>query len=230
MTDEYPSAGQPVNPGSHSVGSGDAWSAPSGSGGFGEGLPSYQAPAYPQPPVAAHTTKPAPPSSVRLAFQLLVAKIVVGIIAFAILASGDYYDRMQAAFASSPDISADMAEVFSKGLFLAVGIVGVVASAAVYLLFGAFMRGGASWARMVVTIVGGISLVSTLFGLAAGGSMNDLVGSDVSISTPTSSLLLDGLSAVLLAAAIIAMFVTASNKYFREVRSFRNSQRMGHVG
>jgi hypothetical protein len=183
----------------------------------GYGAPGYPGPGYGAP---AHPA-PVRPSSVTTAFALWMLILVVSIVSSALLFTGGYYDELQAAL-DRMDLSgaeSDLALSAGKTVLIIGGVLGLAISLFIYLFFGLKMWAGRNWSRIVLTVLGGVSVV---FG-AAGNSVTEM--NNVNVARPEGSVILGWLSVILAAAAIIAMYVPTSNTYFRESKLHRSTPR-----
>lgn len=70
----------------------------------------------------------------------------------------------------------------------------------VQLILAYLMRGGRNWARIVPAVLGGLGLVSGLYGLSSVAGLQ---------------LLLSLLNGVVLLAALVTMFLPGANPWFR---------------
>lgn len=197
--------------------------------------PAYQQPPYPQQPMPAYpggaypvggypgAGRPAPvrPSSVNAAFALWMLVLAVSIASGVLLFTGGYYDAIQAEIDNSTlsGIESSLALSAGKTVLIIGALLGLAISLFIYLFFGLKMRAGRNWARIVVTVLGGLSVLSGV----AGNSLTGMAGAHV--ARPEGSVILGWLSVVLAAAAIIAMYVPASNTYFRESKLYRSAPR-----
>lgn len=130
------------------------------------------------------------PTSVQRSFQLWIAAVVVGVLGsgFSLAASATVRD----------------------GYLAAGGIVGVLIGllflgALVYLALR--MRRGESWARLALTVLGGLSAVFTVVGV--------LLTAGLGVSVGTTSTIVSLVQAALIIAAIIFSYQTPANAYFR---------------
>lgn len=145
-----------------------------------------------------------PPLPVVRAFQLWVATVVISVIGIglSILDWGSQKDAvvsdiLTAARDAGTELTRAQAESFASTVF---GVtIAVSALVTALLLFLAFrMKAGRNWARIILTVVGGIVALFAIFGLASGGL------------AAVSSLLQAGL----IIAAIVFMFQGAASAYF----------------
>jgi hypothetical protein len=89
--------------------------------------------------------------------------------------------------------------------------------AAVYLLFAFKMRAGRNWARIVLTVFGALTLLSSFNTSTSSVTVNGQTYSSSSGS--------NWVTAVLALAGIILMYVGQSNKYFADSKARRLGQR-----
>lgn len=185
------------------------------------GVPSYPGgvPGYPGVHTGLVARGPAPtrPQTVSLALGLWMAILVVSIASSVLLFTGGYYNEIQAALDSAglSDASSAFVMQTSKNILIIAALVGLVVSLFIYLFFGLKMWVGRNWARIVLTVLGGLAVVSG----AAGSSVDSL--SDVAVARPEGSVILGWVSVALAVAAIITMYMPASNNYFRESKNYR---------
>jgi hypothetical protein len=199
--------------------------------------PGYPQPAYPQQPFPAYPggaypggypaggypgtagPAPVPPTTVNAAFALWMLILVVTIVSGVLLFTGGYYDAIQSEIDNSnlSGIESSLAVSAGKTVLVVGAVLGLAISLFVYLFFGLKMRAGRNWARIVVTVLGGLSVLSGV----AGNSLTTMA--DVNVARPEGTVILGWLSVVLAAAAIIAMYVPASNTYFRESKLYRST-------
>ena len=85
-------------------------------------------------------------------------------------------------------------------------VIGVI-SLALYLFFAIKMRAGRNWARIVLTVLSALSLLSS-FSASASVTINDQV------FTATSSRVTEWIGVALSVVAIVLMYLTPSNLYF----------------
>lgn len=179
------------------------------------GMPAYPGGGYPgYGQGAAQVAAPRRPSSVATAFALWMLILLVSLASTALLFSGDYFDQVRA---SLGDVAgADVAVELGKSVLMVLVIISVVVSLFIYLFFGLKMYTGRNWARIVLTVLGGLSVASS----SLGGTTASVSGVDLDLR-PESVVVIGWVQIVLAAAAIIAMFLPASNAYFRASKAYR---------
>ncbi len=131
-------------------------------------------PSYPSGAGAQSVPAGPAPKEVETAFRLWIANVVLGI------------------------IGAVMSFALS-----ALGVVIALIFAALYLLFAFKMRQGRNWARITLTVLGGIGVLMGVLGLLFSTGALGVLG-----------LLLSIVQLVLIVAAIYFMFRPAANAYF----------------
>ncbi|MET0864388.1 MAG: hypothetical protein ABWZ98_08620, partial [Nakamurella sp.] len=98
-----------------------------------------------------------------------------------------------------------------------VSVVAFLIFAAVYLLFAFKMRAGRNWARIVLTVFGGLTLLSAVTRTA-----NTVTVGNQSYTTNSGP---GWVTAVLALVGIILMYVGQSNQYFADAKARRLAQR-----
>lgn len=153
------------------------------------------------------------PQEVETAFRLWIGSVIVGLIG-AVLTFLQLPALIDVAIQSTPATPGLSEENLRLGIQVGI-IVGAVvglAFVALYLLFTFKMRAGRNWARIVLTILGGLSIIFTLFSLGtigqqfASGALGAVTG------------VLTILQLLLEIAAIYFMFRPAANQYFQQPR------------
>ena len=146
---------------------------------------------------------PAPPrpSEVTTAFWLWVANVVVGLVAVAVTlftlddaVTAQVRDQLSA----NPNLRTVDARTLVRA-FLIAGAVFTLLFAGLKLFFLFKMRSGRNWARVTLTVFGGLSTVSTVIGLSVARALDAGLGVA---------------QAVLIVAAIVFMFSGGARDYF----------------
>ena len=181
-------------------------------------VPPYPNPAYPNPQYGVPQPRPiAAPGSVQGAFGIYLITALLSLVGIVITLTSDIYDRAinEAANAGavSGTISADQIVSIAKTVTIVVGVLFL----ALYLFFAFKMRAGRNWARIVLTVLSGLSILS----VANTGS----VTVNNRVYSSTMSLVSGWVGAALAVLAIVLMYLSASNQYFREVKAAQ--QRLG---
>jgi hypothetical protein len=140
------------------------------------------------------------PSTVNASFWLYIAGAAMGLVSVVVgaivgirrIQSGQIAGQV---IPPGTDVSPSVlntALAVGVALAVAVGLISVVA----YIVFAVLMRRGANWARIVLTVLSSIALVSGLVGLLGLNLLNLLVS-------------------VLVVIAAVLLYVPASNAYFQ---------------
>jgi hypothetical protein len=141
------------------------------------------------------------PSEVSTAFWLWVANVVVGL-AGSVVAFATIGDTVRAQLAdqvrSDPTLkTADVETVIRVGVVVGAGFALLFVGLQLFVVFR--LRSGRSWARIVLTVLGGLSVLLTVAGLGRASTVDagfGLVG------------------AILVVAAIVYMFTGGAQQYF----------------
>lgn len=185
-------------------------------------LPSYPGhpPAYPGGYGPADSRIPQRPTTVTAAFWLWMSIFALGVFANVLLFSSDYFDRLQSQIVSDGlgDGTDALALEITSGVMRYSIIIGALLTAFIYLFFGIKMATGRNWARIVLTVLGGLSVLSGLM------QSSVTVGSGVVVEQPTSVQLLGWVSVLVAGAALVAMYMPASNHYFRTMKAIRSQR------
>jgi hypothetical protein len=172
------------------------------------GQPYPQQPYGQQPPPAPV----APPGSVNGAFFIYLIAAVLAVIAIILTLTSNVWEQAIA------DSGADTSGVNVHSLVNTVKIVSVVFGVifiALYLLFAFKMRAGRNWARIVLTVLSGLSIISSVSTTTTAVTVNGHV-------YKSSSTQLTGWIGVILAViAIVLMYLPASNAYFKASKASR---------
>lgn len=173
-----------------------------------ESLVTEQYPAYSSSAAGGPAGGPvARPSTVNTAFFLYLAVAVLGLLGVLVAlasvgAARAQVERQLAAQGQSlPAGTLDGILAASIGIGIGVGVI----SAALYVLFAFFMRRGANWARIVLTVLSAFGIVGGLLGL---GNIAQTFG-------------LGLIQLLLLIAAVVLMYLRPSMAYFRGVGASR---------
>lgn len=167
-----------------------------------------------QPP--GRTVAPAP---VTAAFGVYLLAAAIALVGMVLALNSDIW--AQAVRESGVDrqdlggMSVDSVITIAKGLVIAVGVVFV----ALYLLFAFKMRAGRNWARITLTVLSALSLLSTV------NATGSLTINDRTYSSATSATT-GWIGAVLAVVAIVLMYLPSANEYFRTVKAQRLRQKL----
>lgn len=171
-------------------------------------------PAYPNPDSGAAGPAPiAPPAGVILAFQLFLAVAAISIISVILTfmsLPAVYESALVQARATSPELTPEQLEIAASvgRVAVIIGAVIVLAIIGLLVLFTFKMRAGRNWARITLTVVGGIAVLMTLYTLVGIGAA--VAAGGLAFASSVLSLL----SGLLTVAAIVMMFRSDANPYF----------------
>lgn len=153
------------------------------------------------------------PKDVDRAFLALMATVVLGVVASVLcltLPVDMWVDLMKSTGSS---VSGDPA--ITEEIYRAVGVVSAVFGliiAAVGTLFAFLVRSGHNWARIVITVFGGITVLSMLSVVAMPGYFGAFFDAG---AAGAAVMVLSIVDVVLTAAAIVFLFRPAANVWFR---------------
>lgn len=139
------------------------------------------------------------PSSVNAAFWLYIAGAAMGLVSVVVgavvginrIQSGQFTGQVVPPGTDVSPSVINTALAVGVALGIAVGLLSIVA----YVVFAVLMRRGANWARIVLTVLSSVALVSGLVGLFGLNLLNLLVS-------------------VLVVGAAVLLYLPASNAYF----------------
>jgi hypothetical protein len=164
----------------------------------------------PPPPPSGYPAPGAPlreprPRTVEISFWLWIVNLALGAIGSAVaLAQIDQVrtDAINKAIAQNPTMDRSVISSVATGVLIGSVAVGLL-FIAVGLLFVFLMRGGRNWARIVLAVLGSLSVLFGSIGL---------------VSDTGPMLVAAVLQLLLVAGAIATMFVPAANAWFRSRR------------
>lgn len=156
--------------------------------------------------------RPAVPGTVTGAFALYVLAALVSVVSAILLTTESGREEVRRAVREAQASSGMNPADFDAAVSLAIGIgIGfVVLFIALYLFFAFMMRAGRNWARIVLTVLSGLSIAGGLSGTAAAGGMTWA----------------NWVSLVFSVLAIVLMFLTPSNEYFQRSKQYRAQQQL----
>lgn len=166
-------------------------------------LPSFQPGADAGQPAPA--ARPEPPSSILNAVKLMF--VGAGLSALGIIFSFTTTDQIRDQLAESDSSltgdDLDTAVNISIGVAIFVGLIAI----GLWIWMALANRRGASWARIVATVLGGLNILFTLFGLTQATGLTTVVS----------------LVSIVLAAVIIwLLFRPESSQYYNAVSEYRH--------
>lgn len=196
-------------------------------GGYPEG--GYQQ-GYPQPgyaqggyPAGAggtlQTSKPKPPGTVTGALVIYLLQIVFSIVAVFLVVNSDIWKQAinDAATETQTQLSGATVDTVVNTAKTVTIVVGVVL-AGLMLMFAFFMWGGRNWARVVLTVLSALSILSGITSAAGAVSGSVTVnGRTYEAGSSWST----WVAVVLAVLAIVLMYLPQSNAYFRDSKIFR---------
>ena len=146
------------------------------------------------------------PKEVDLSFWLWVSSFVLGLVGLllfvgefdAIRATAVEEARRQAQLDGTVLDEAQLENIIGIGLVAAV-VIGLLVSA-VQLLLAVFMRRGRNWARIILAVLGGLSVLSGLYSLTTGS------GAQTALTV---------VSLLVVLGAVVTMFLPAAAPWFR---------------
>lgn len=168
------------------------------------GMPSYPDNAAPMASPIEPPQVPAPAevlTAVKLWFVSILVGLLGGILGYALT---DKNAALQKAMDSNTSglSRADLETLVNVGLVIGLTVALVMLGLEVFFVLK--MKAGRNWARIVLTVLGALSALSSLVGLAQGFSL----GSAVNL-----------ISLLLTIAAVVFMFRPAATHYFKPARS-----------
>ena len=174
-----------------------------GQGGYpGAAPPPYGSDQYGQ----YGSAPPQRPKEVDTSFWLWIGSMVVSLLG-AILTFSQFDDIRQQAIDDALRADPTLDPQFFESAFeiaLVVGLVFGLLVVALELFFLFKMRAGRNWARIVLTVLGAVSVLTALFGLAQ--------------PQPALSLVTSVLSTLLVIGAIVMMYIKGADRWFRQPR------------
>jgi hypothetical protein len=165
-----------------------------------------ESPNYPNYPESAATGQPpaaaARPSTVEYAFWAFIASTVIGLIG-GLVVFGNRDAIADALRNSNRQNSGGLTEAQidqAVNVTLIIAVVIAVVIAALYLLFAFKLRAGRNWARIVLTVLTALKLISLLVG---------------------QSTIVDYVGVLAADAGVVLSFMTPSNAYFAATKTIR---------
>lgn len=168
--------------------------------------PGYS-PAYYQP-APDPGPEPARPSTVNISFWLWMAGAAVSVIAMFITLNSDVWkDALAVGGGFDAATGMDTASLIKMTKIIAISVALILV--ALYIFFALKMYFGRNWSRIVLTVLGAITVLSALSASSSTVTVNDTT------YTSEGSTLMGYVQAGIAAVAIILMYLPASNVYFR---------------
>jgi hypothetical protein len=181
------------------------------------GAPGYASPAYSGGTGPAEP--PARPTTVTLAFVAWLVMTGLSLISLILVLTSPIWDQAVAAGLQAADtngVRIDASTVVNTAKITSV--VGFLIGAALYLLFAFKMRAGRNWARVVLTVIGVLGVLSAVLPTYRSVTVN---GNTFVVQNYG----IHWISLALLLAALVLMFMPASNTYFSASKAYRQAHR-----
>jgi hypothetical protein len=187
------------------------WDAPPPQQPYGPPYPGY-APAPSAP--AGYGAPPAMerPTTVRAGIGALIANLVLGVIG-SLVAFADLDSRIDQAMARAAVENPELTEEMIRTGFVLGAVLGLVL-VALNVLFLWFAWQGRNWARIVLWVLGGLSVLGALYGLGADTGQGGFLTS------------LSVFQLLLLVAGLVLLALTPSNEWYR-YRGWLRATRQG---
>jgi len=143
----------------------------------------------------------AAPDDVQKSFMLWLVSIGIGLLGAIVgVVFADRDKAIDEAMRNGSDLTRDQASSLVTGILIGTAVV-VLIILALELFFVFKMRAGKNWARILLTVLGVLGILSSLYGLTAG---------------LTFGAVLNIVSVIVLIAAIVFMFKPAASAYFSQ--------------
>ena len=182
----------------------------------GQGNPQYPPNPYGQAypgSVPAPVAKPRTPGAVTGAFIIYLLEAVIFVLGAVVTVNSAIWDQaIQDGLANSSS-TVDPAALVSTAKTLLIVVFALFA--ALFLFFAFMMRAGRNWARIVLTVLSGLSIASA-FSARSSVTVNNRT------YTATSGTAVGWVGVALSVLAIILMYLGASNAYFHDSKAFRH--------
>ncbi|WP_127783445.1 hypothetical protein [Rhodococcus sp. X156] len=141
------------------------------------------------------------PADVDKAWKLWLASIVIGLIGTVVGLLATDRDKLKQDLIAEGSAPADVDAVVNATV-VSIAVIGLIILA-LQLLFVFKMRAGRNWARIVLTVLGVVGVLSSVFSLSQGSGLAAVVNL---------------VSAVVVVAAIVLMYRPAAKAYFSPQR------------
>jgi len=204
-----------------------------GQGGYpGQQPPGYPAgqggyPGYPGPPAGypgyggAPVSEPVRPVTVTAAFWCWIAVVVAWAVSLIILLTSSAWDQALAAATNTANRSSTSTVVVDAQSVInfvrVFAVVVFVIAAGLYLLFAFKMKAGRNWARITLTVLGILGVLSSI----TPSSRSITVNGEVYASSSGPG----WITAVLTVAALVLMYVGGANQFFSASKAYRSQVR-----
>lgn len=165
-------------------------------------------PLFPPPPpsgVVPKPPRPKPPKEVNISFAVWVLTAVVGLV-IQVLDTNDFVTQYMKSIEGMPG-----SEALDAGTLKVIYLGAVIVVSALMVLFAWKMRSGRNWARVLITVLTVIQLMTQAATVGFSVSLDDW---------------LPLLSVLVAATGLVYMFVPPSNAYFRETTKINLASRL----
>lgn len=122
-------------------------------------LPPSPSPQWEAPP------RPEPPQAIRTALTIVSALIALSV--FSTILVYLYLDELVAA-AAGPELPSAQQDIVRTFVIVG-GVIGFLVFGALWVALAIYLRKGANWARIVLTVLAALGILSGVFGLATRG-------------------------------------------------------------
>ncbi len=169
-------------------------------------------PSYPNPSYYVPSNAPLPPpNQVQGAFLIYLVSALISLVAIILAMTSDVWDEALAA--AGTDISGISTESLINTAKTLTVVIGVILLS-LYLFFAFKMRAGRNWARIVLTVLSGLSVINSF-----SASASVTVGSQT--YTSSTSQIFGYIGSVLSIVAIVLMYLGPSNQFFAAMKGRR---------
>lgn len=165
--------------------------------------------AYPNPSYNLPSSAPiVRPGTVQGAFLIYLISAAISLLSIILVMTSDVWDQAIAASgANTSGLNVDALITTAKTITIVIGVILL----ALYLFFAFKMRAGRNWARIVLTVLSALSILSS-FSASASVTVNNQTFSS------STSQILGYVGAVLAAVAIVLMYMGPSNQFFASMK------------
>ncbi|MGI5128664.1 hypothetical protein ACQEVB_17775 [Pseudonocardia sp. CA-107938] len=200
-----PGPGQPGGPSPYGP-------PPGGGQPYGSSPYPGQQPPYPPPAPRGPVEKP---KEVETAFRLGLLSVLLGVIGVALgfALSPVSIDATIASGQVPPGVTTEQFRQITTVILVGIAVVWLI-FLALYVLFLFKMRAGRNWARIVITILGAIAVLFTLFGIGSIGQTFAM--GPIGVVSGVLSIV----QLLTIIAGIVFMFRPAAGPYFRQERDY----------
>lgn len=145
------------------------------------------------------------PKSIDNAFTLWLVSIGLSVLGLILTLTVGGDDITKAVRDGMPGKSEQEITDAANAFKVITAVVGII-FALLYLLFAYKMRAGRNWARITLSVLGGLNVISILYGFRQSGGLGIVIGL---------------IEVIVIAAAVFFMYRADSNQYFQASRARR---------